>query len=190
MNVAAQRSKETPTQKIPETEQKRIKKPGEYKAFSSENKTGKTTNAQTPNKCPTNVQIPRHSSVVQATNVEHNSKAVISASIAAAKRGSTSTETNKGASLYERGLKKRETLEKMVKERENEIKTTELEGATFKPSINPNAKTLVRQPQNKKPEDRFMESLRATKEKLEKVQSAAAKNWKEKHPFKPNINKK
>jgi hypothetical protein len=104
---------------------------------------------------------------------------------------STNKNETRGAYLYNCGLQKKQVKEKLAKCIMDERSLKEMEGVTFKPSINTSKlrKQLTART-NTKSEQRFIQQLQLTKERKAKLTFELMKTWQAKHPFQPNINKR
>eukprot|EP00826_Nyctotherus_ovalis_P056893 TRINITY_DN7762_c0_g1_i7.p1 TRINITY_DN7762_c0_g1~~TRINITY_DN7762_c0_g1_i7.p1 ORF type:complete len:484 (+),score=128.89 TRINITY_DN7762_c0_g1_i7:381-1832(+) len=93
---------------------------------------------------------------------------------------------NRGTYLYSHGLRKKQIKEKLAKCIVDERSAKEMEGVTFKPSIN-TSKLRNQLPLHARTKTSY---LQITKEKKAKLTYELMKNWQESHPFRPRINKR
>ena len=99
---------------------------------------------------------------------------------------------DRGLYLYNHGLQRKTFQEKLTKTIINERGLKEMDGVTFKPSINLGGKSShnKRSDSKKKLEERLMEHFQFKKEKEAKLNYEFTKKWQAKHPFHPNINRR
>ncbi len=106
------------------------------------------------------------------------------------KRGASQGEIGRGLGLYERGMKTKANLQKLARDKAKERKQKEMEGVTFRPTINKAAKYLNKRVGQKRPEDRMLEQVKRAQEKQEQLKQSMEKAGVAQCTFKPEINKK
>eukprot|EP01022_Parablepharisma_sp_SALTPOND_P011086 TRINITY_DN145_c0_g1_i2.p1 TRINITY_DN145_c0_g1~~TRINITY_DN145_c0_g1_i2.p1 ORF type:complete len:898 (+),score=107.33 TRINITY_DN145_c0_g1_i2:782-3475(+) len=156
--------------------------------------TAKNTTAQASTKYPSTIHTARQptaapSPPIQCVELSPSQSSDLISLENRFKRGNSVGDIGRGVSLYERGIKKKAMHARIAKEKINERRIKEMEGVTFKPSINSSAKS-IKSYIKKKPEERLMCHLKVVQEKQEKIKHDVSKEWEAKHPFHPTINKR
>lgn len=100
----------------------------------------------------------------------------------------SSKTLNFGERIYERTKREREEKEMFLTRKKAEKEQKELKNATFKPSLNPRSKQLIRSYSSSRPEERLIKSGQILDQRLENQRNALVIQEKLECPFRPKIN--
>ena len=100
------------------------------------------------------------------------------------------TALNYGYRLYQKGIKKKEEHDRECREAKKEREIREKQSYTFKPTIDPNSKEILRDTNRDKPENRLLLIGQVMQERKEQQRTVGLIEDKLKCTFHPEVNKK